>query len=152
MGDCPQCWLVPVFVTLHSAKYWMKAPKLVKTKKSQLKVPVRTADRKMQLFSNSNRLAQNLTENFIFHVTLQVVFSKRNVPWWCLEYFNLNLEKNSKSHELRKFPDTSYEYIVLFKMFIYHHTAYILMFNVFRTHCVANNIFSDNRCPLWLSS
>ena len=32
-GDCLQWWLVSVFVTLHSAKYWMKAPKLVKTKK-----------------------------------------------------------------------------------------------------------------------
>ena len=57
MGDCLHWWLVPVFVTLHSAKYWMKAPKLVKTKKSQLKVPVRTAGRKMQFFRNSNRRA-----------------------------------------------------------------------------------------------
>ena len=35
----------------------MKAPKLVKTKKSQLKVPVRTAGRKMQFFRNSNKRA-----------------------------------------------------------------------------------------------
>ena len=53
-GDCLRWWLVSVFVTLHSAKYWMKAPKLVKTKKSQLKVPVTTAGRKMQFFRNSN--------------------------------------------------------------------------------------------------
>ena len=33
----------------------MKAPKLVKTKKSQLKVPVTTAGRKMQFYRNSNR-------------------------------------------------------------------------------------------------
>ena len=31
-GDCLQWWLVSIFVTLHSAKYWMKAPKLVKTR------------------------------------------------------------------------------------------------------------------------
>ena len=54
-GDCLRWWLVSVFVTLHSAKYWMKAPKLVKTKKSQLKVPVTTAGRKMQFYRNSNR-------------------------------------------------------------------------------------------------
>ena len=59
MGNCLQWWLVPVFVTLHSAKYWMKAPKLVKTKKSQLKVPVTIAGRKMQFFRNSIRSAQN---------------------------------------------------------------------------------------------
>ena len=56
-GDCLRWWLVSVFVTLHSAKYWMKAPKLVKTKKSQLKVPVTTTGRKMQFFRNSNRRA-----------------------------------------------------------------------------------------------
>ena len=33
----------------------MKSPKLVKTKKSQLKVPVTTAGRKMQFYRNSNR-------------------------------------------------------------------------------------------------
>ena len=35
----------------------MKAPKLVKTKKSQLKVPVTTAGRKMQFYRNSNSSA-----------------------------------------------------------------------------------------------
>ena len=55
LGDCLQRWLVHVFVTLHSAKYWMKATKLLKSKKSQLKVPVRTAGRKMQFFTNYNR-------------------------------------------------------------------------------------------------
>ena len=33
-GECLRWWLVSVFVTLHSAKYWMKAPKLVKNKKA----------------------------------------------------------------------------------------------------------------------
>ena len=33
----------------------MKAPKLVKTKKNQLKVPVTTAGWKMEFFRNSNR-------------------------------------------------------------------------------------------------
>ena len=35
----------------------MKAQKLVKTKKSKLKVPVTTAGRKMQFFRNSNSSA-----------------------------------------------------------------------------------------------
>ena len=39
----------------------MKAPKLVKTKKSQLKVPVTTAGRKMQFYRNSNRSDQAYT-------------------------------------------------------------------------------------------
>ena len=38
----------------------MKAPKLVKTKKSQLKVPVTTAGRKMQFYRNSNRSGCNI--------------------------------------------------------------------------------------------
>ena len=43
----------------------MKAPKLVKTKKSQLKVPVTTAGRKMQFFRNSNRHVLNAQWAFI---------------------------------------------------------------------------------------
>ena len=79
MGDCLQWWLVPVFVTLHSAKYWMKAPKLVITKKSQLKVPVTTAGRKMQIFRNSNRCGQNF-ENFYSSV-LNMRKVNANVFW-----------------------------------------------------------------------
>ena len=51
----------------------MKAPKLVKTKKSQLKVPVTTAGRKMQFYRNSNRSDSKM---FHFSQRTTVEYSK----------------------------------------------------------------------------
>ena len=72
MGNCLQRWLVPVFVTLHSAKYWMKAPKLVKTKTSQLKVPVTTTCRKMQYCWKVDRRVYS-----IYRFSAQLSFNPR---------------------------------------------------------------------------
>ena len=49
----------------------MKAPKLVKTKNSQLKVPVTTAGRKMQFFRNSNSSV---------HILIAILFQVS--PFW----------------------------------------------------------------------
>ena len=103
-GDCLRWWLVSVFVTLHSAKYWMKAPKLVKTKKSQLKVPVTTAGRKMQFYRNSNRSVlewvQYSTVDFHEIFWLPIRGTIGNSKWFLLAY---RFPKNLVSELSQKF-------------------------------------------------
>ena len=53
----------------------MKAPKLVKTKKSQLKVPVTTAGRKMQFYRNSNRSGRGSLKFLFLEKREAVLFS-----------------------------------------------------------------------------
>ena len=61
----------------------MKAPKLVKTKKSQLKVPVTTAGRKMQFYRNSNRSGSI----FLFKIEVLYVLVDRIDSTYLLTYF-----------------------------------------------------------------
>ena len=79
---CVICIFRPVvvtgiwLVTLHSAKYWIKAPKLVKTKTSQLKVPVTTTCRKLQFCWKPERYA--FKSPLSLRISLEVRLSMRS--------------------------------------------------------------------------
>ena len=75
----------------------MKAPKLVKTKKSQLKVPVTTAGRKMQFYRNSNRSGLSVQKSGIFG-SLVFFCQIKSIKTAFFELFSSHAEQKSKQN------------------------------------------------------